>query len=356
MNEPPVQPAHTNESIFAQMDHLSMKTRRIKLISWLSFLLYPVLLLLPSVLGFEIDAGGAITAIPYGAATIVGPIVVFCIFRNWAASVARKYDSYTGFFKTEVVKAELDAAFQSPAFEETGFEPENGWPKQFIESLQLFKSFNIYDSNDWIQGRYSGIPFEQADINLTDEQQERYWDSDDNKYKTRTVRTPIFYGRMIKLSFANRFPTSLRIVSNNIDGVEYSSFSQTTVMGRVKVNSASMAGWESIETESVDLTGAFHSFAKNAASALTMLTPQVILGIISLKNKLTAPLILSFKANQLYVFIQTGGNAFEISASEKVEEQKNKVKKDVAFIVRSLEAITALTREMVDSAAMEPME
>ncbi|MDL2289462.1 DUF3137 domain-containing protein [Clostridia bacterium OttesenSCG-928-F22] len=354
MHENTAQPAYSIEATFAQMDRLFKKARAIRRVSWVSFLLYPVFMFAPDLLEIDIGAGGALGTILYGAIVMLGPIICFAIFRKWARRVERKYHGYSAFFKSIVVKTELNNAFANPAFSAPNFEPDKGWPIQFIQSFGLFKGFNIYESNDWLTGRYNNLPFEQADINLIDEHTERYWDSDDKTYRTRTVRTPIFRGRLLRLAFEEEFPTDLLIISSNIAGIAYSSSSTTTVMGKTTVKSAAMTGWDAIETESVDFNKAFHSFAIDPSLAMLMMKPQTILTILDIQNSFGMSLVFYFRNNELFVFQQTGGMTFEISSRENVEKQKSKAKEDAGVIVRFLEIMGNLAQGFINSSIMRP--
>lgn len=344
-------PVPTAESTFAQMDALYEKARKLKRSSWLILLIYPVLWFGPDLLGIYIGGASDFVIILYGILAVPGPFVAFAIMRNRAVKAKKAYGGFTGFFKDEVVKKELDAAFSNAVFN-----PDHGWPMHFIQSLGLFKEFNLYDSDDYIAGHYNNLPFEQADINLVEEHEESYWDSEDNCYRTRTVRTSIFHGRLIAFDFEDQFPTDLRILSTSFGGMQYTASTEVMVGGKTTVKSARIAGWQNIETESVDFTRAFHSFAIDAGTALVMLTPQIILHILDVQASLGMPIALYFKANKLYIFLRTGGRTFEVSSNKKAAEQVARAKEDVAFISRSLEAVSGIARDFINASFMMPID
>ena len=311
----------TNSDILTEMEMLRKKAQTVKMLSWASLVLLPIFLISLFIFDFIFIFGFGLFFI-----IAVGLMGLYVGFLMWHSYLLTKYKSYTGSFKSIVVKEGLEKVFMNPIYE-----PDSGWPVNVIRGLGLFKDFNIYATNDLIKAKYKNVSFEQADIELIDEHKETYV-GHNGRIQTRTVRTLHFSGRMIKFNFDAAFPSDLRIVGRKFGGVTPS-------------------GWKSIETASVDFNKKFLSSAPNMPAALTILKPQLIIKMLDFYEWFGQPFAFYFKGNNLFVFLP-GDKTFELLTDKDLESQRKIVLTDIGLLLRSLNVTVDIAKDFIDSSVM----
>ena len=341
----------TNEGSFPQMESLRKKAVIIGRVSWASFALYPIIIIIMVSLDIDIGAGGALSVISWGLFIVAGPWIIFLIFRKCRQIIIKNFLSYTDFFKSIVVEKGLEKVFENTDFENPCFESGSGWSKDFINNLKIFKYFNIYDSDDRITSKHKNFNIDQADVNLIEEHEETYME--DGKRETRTVRTEIFCGRIIKLEFNSHFPGELRIIGRGVPGIAFSSYSETRTRGKTRTISASMAGWETMETESVAFNEKFFSFSLNPTAALTFLKPQTIIKFLELDQTFKMPMAFYFRGKDLFVFQRNGGTTFELSLKATMDEQERIAQDDIEKINQFWKAMADISDDFINSLVSE---
>ena len=320
MNSTEIQNNRTDDDILAEMESLRKNVRTVKQLSLALFVLFPIFFL-------WVFFSGSIFMLGFNTFFIiaVGLMGVYAGFQMWHSYLLKKYKSYAGSFKSIVVKTELEKVFDNLIYE-----PDSGWPSSVIQDLRLFKSFNVYITNDRIKAEYKNVSFEQADIKLIDEHEESYRDANGD-WRTRKVQTIHFSGRMIKFNYDSYFPSDLRIVGKYFSGV-------------------SPSNWESIDTASIDFNKKFHSSASDKPASLMILKPQLIIKILDFYEWFGQSFAFYFKDNNLFVFLP-GKETFELS-DKKLETQRKTVLADIELLIRSLDATVDIADDFIDSAVM----
>jgi Protein of unknown function (DUF3137). len=320
MNSTEIQNNRTDDDILAEMESLRKNVRTVKQLSLALFVLFPIFFL-------WVFFSGSIFMLGFNTFFIiaVGLMGVYAVFQMWHSYLLKKYKSYAGSFKSIVVKTELEKVFDNLIYE-----PDSGWPSSVIQDLRLFKSFNVYITNDRIKAEYKNVSFEQADIKLIDEHEESYRDANGD-WRTRKVQTIHFSGRMIKFNYDSYFPSDLRIVGKYFSGV-------------------SPSNWESIDTASIDFNKKFHSSASDKPASLMILKPQLIIKILDFYEWFGQSFAFYFKDNNLFVFLP-GKETFELS-DKKLETQRKTVLADIELLIRSLDATVDIADDFIDSAVM----
>ena len=314
-------PNRTDSDILEEMERLRKEAQAVKTLSWLLFVLFPILFL-------YVFFSGSIFTLGFNTFLIiaVGLMGVYAALQMWHSHLLKKYASYAGSFKSIVVKTELEKVFENLIYE-----PDSGWPMSVIQDLGLFKNFNVYITNDRIKAKYKNVSFEQADIKLIDEREERYTDANGNR-RTRKVQTIHFSGRMIKFNYDSYFPSDLRIVGKYFGGVSPSK-------------------WKSIDTASIDFNKMFHSSASNIPASLMILKPQLIIKILDFYEWFGKSFVFYFKDNNMFVFLP-GNEAFELLINKDLETQRKMVLKDVNLLVKCLDVTVDIADDYIDSAVM----
>jgi Protein of unknown function (DUF3137). len=308
-------PNRTDSDILTEMERLRKEAQTLKYVPLVFLVLCPVLLIVLSPFSF---GAGAIAAF--------GSLIASVVFYVRHHYILARYKSHTNSFKSLVVKTELEKVFENLTFE-----PDSGWPISAVQSLNLFKYFNIYATNDLIKAKYKNVSFEQADIKLIDEHKETYI-SANGRIKKRTVRIVHFSGRMIKFKFDSYFPSNLRIVGRYFNGV-------------------SPSGWESIETASVDFNKKFLSSASDMPAALTVLKPQLIIKILDFYDRFGMPFAFYFKDNNMFLFLP-GNETFELLNNKDLKTQKKMVLVDIYFLLKSLDVAVDIADDFIGSPVM----
>ena len=330
-------PAGDEDKIFAQMQQARSSITLFRRLTWWALALYPleflVMFTIPEAFSFvsDADTGGMIL---FGFMIIAGPQVISHLFRMAASSSRRHYDEYSGVLKTAVVRGRLEEAFKNGPFANTVYEPDKGLSKEEIQGLNFFAHADFYSSDDRIEGEYENLRFSHTDCSLVRE--ETHTDKD-RDYK---VEIDVFRGRVLRFPFGKPFPGDLRIVSRNFAGAAYESYSMVTVMGKKRVQSAAMAGWENVETESFAFNEEYVCFAKDPVAALVILKPQVIAKIFDLRERFKLPLALYFRGDEVFAFLHTGMDTFAVDPRRTLEEEKEKVDWDIKLMVAFLEVMS----------------
>ncbi|HAN21446.1 MAG: hypothetical protein A2Y15_09190 [Clostridiales bacterium GWF2_36_10] len=212
--------------------------------------------------------------------------VPFIIFILAAISMRflitnKKVKAYKTGYKRQIVEDILKNSFT-----DLYFDAENGMPEETIENTGMMSMGNLYNSNDYIKGRYKDISFEQADVLIQRKGKHTY---------------TYFKGRWMVFDFNKSFASNLL--------VKEKSFAHS------KTNSS----WFTPETErfiKIKLEDSvfnsdFDVYTDNQHEAYYILTPHFMQNIMKLNDVKEGELILCFSESKLHVGIYDDTDAFE---------------------------------------------
>lgn len=218
---------------------------------------------------------------------------------------------YNEIFEKSVVNKTLESVFEVKEFDRGKRIDE-----KTIHDSQLFSYYEDYWGEDYLAAEYKGTQFVQADTRLTKEEEETYRDGDGDIQK-RMVTVNVFAGRFII--------------------VDYDAISNEPVYVRYRRNKKEKT---IIETEMQSFNDRFYVEADSPQSALRILTPQVLEGIVTASNKLNCPLSVAFKDDKIYIAVSTE-NSFVVTnvRGETLVMQQERIKKDVQVILDLIDSI-----------------
>lgn len=214
-------------------------------------------------------------------------------------------------FEKLIVNKILESVFNVKEFERT-----KSFDQNIIEDSKIFPDFDHYFGEDYLLAEYKGINFEQSDVNMTKEEEEHYKDRE-GKDRIRVVNKIVFNGRLIVVDFDT--------ISND----------------HVYVHDKRIKKMDTVvETEMQEFNNIFSIESKTPQTALQILTPQVIEGIVKASKKLNFPMSVAFKNDKIYIAVRSG-NSFEITnmRGETLLQQKERIKRDVQIILDLIDSI-----------------
>ena len=256
------------------------------------------------------------------AALLVALIVSFICFM-----VARlKRFTYNKMFKQHVVSAELGRVFDNLVYL-----PNQRFSDSELAGLDFFTCLDRVSGNDYIEADYRGVRFCQCDL-LIEEKHTETVKGSDGRTKTVIRYQEVFSGRAMRFDLANNFISEIRVIGKRFPG------------------EITPRSWQKLEAELVEFNDMFKTYATDAGAAFTLLTPQMIESVFYLNKSLNAPLALYFKQQTLYAFVALNREAFDISGTKTVLEEKTLLQKDIEFVTTFLD--TMYFKQRAGSAAL----
>ena len=268
----------------------------------LGILLWPVLVVTLSVL-LEDTSNEAVPGI-----IIMLSSMVSGIFFAWSALIKKRYSDA---FKENIVKAELDKAFEN-----LHYDPQGAVDQDSIRTLHCFRSFDAFTGNDLITADYNGLHFTQCDMGVMERYTVTVEDSNGDTHTEERWRD-VFRGRAMRFDFADAFRGKVQVVSKDFDAAEVKQ---------------SRGQWQSVETELAEFSKYFDVYAPDPLDAMTALTPQMIEGIFYLKKALDVPTALYFSGNTMTVFLALKREAFDVADKNTLLEEVRLLERDIALM------------------------
>ena len=235
-------------------------------------------------------------------------VIILIVLFNKKAPLDKVYKES---FDKSVVNKVLESVFDVKEFDrKKGFEVET------INDSQIFPYFDKYRGEDYLFAKYKDHDFTQADVYMSKEEERTHRDRDGNT-RIEIVDVTVFSGRLVI--------------------VDYDAISNEAVY----VHDKRIKKMKTIvETEVQSFNDRFATQADSPLSALRILTPQVLEGILTASNQLNYPMSLAFKDDKIYIAINSG-DSFVVTnwSGESILGQQERIKKDVQIILDLIDSI-----------------
>jgi hypothetical protein len=253
---------------------------------------------------------------------IVFTLIFFAIFVSAIAYVftvvfTRKDKSkFIDAYKTYFVENSLKNFFT-----DLNYLHNSGFLHAVLSNTGMMRTGDVYQSNDYISGKYNDVMFSQADIHI----QDRYTDSDGN-----THYVTIFKGRWMVFEFPKKFVSQMEIVQKGFRG------------NLIPRNSQNGKRIEKFETESITFNKIFNVYAEDGFEMFYILTPDIIQRIEDIASNGKRKILLCFTDNKLHVGLNDNKDAFEPPSARKSLDEKVELERVQADIKPITEFIDSL--------------
>ena len=247
-----------------------------------------------------------------GAAMIgvVAVIVLAVIALIYKVTIKPMVDDYKLSFKDAVVKPALEEFLS-----DLDYRPTESIPYPDILASRLFPAHTECSGNDLIKAKYRDLSFTQSNVTMLDERE--VMGDPENGGVTTTEKVVVFSGTLMMMDF--------------------DAFSGEPVAVRRR---SGKPGKNDILTESDAFNKLFRIDAKDAVSALRILTPPVLEGFINASEKLKCPLEAAFRNDKLYITL-ANGDTLEANetGTRTINEQRERIKTEMQDILSVVDNI-----------------
>lgn len=247
-----------------------------------------------------------------GAAMIgvVAVIVLAVIALIYKVTIKPMVDDYKLSFKDAVVKPALEEFLS-----DLDYRPTESIPYPDILASRLFPAHTECSGNDLIKAKYRDLSFTQSNVTMLDERE--VMGDPENGGVTTTEKVVVFSGTLMMMDF--------------------DAFSDEPVAVRRR---SGKPGKNDILTESDAFNKLFKIDAKDAVSALRILTPPVLEGFINASEKLKCPLEAAFRNDKLYITL-ANGDTLEANetGTRTINEQRKRIKTEMQDILSVVDNI-----------------
>lgn len=242
-----------------------------------------------------------------GVAAVIVLAVIALIYK---VTIKPMVDDYKLSFKDAVVKPALEEFLS-----DLDYRPTESIPYPDILASRLFPAHTECSGNDLIKAKYRDLSFTQSNVTMLDERE--VMGDPENGGVTTTEKVVVFSGTLMMMDF--------------------DAFSDEPVAVRRR---SGKPGKNDILTESDAFNKLFRIDAKDAVSALRILTPPVLEGFINASEKLKCPLEAAFRNDKLYI---TLANSDTLEANETgtrtINEQRKRIKTEMQDILSVVDNI-----------------
>lgn len=247
-----------------------------------------------------------------GAAMIgvVAVIVLAVIALVYKVTIKPMVDDYKLSFKDAVVKPALEEFLT-----DLDYRPTESIPYPDILASRLFPAHTECSGNDLIKAKYRDLSFTQSNVTMLDERE--VMGDPENGGVTTAEKVVVFSGTLMMMDF--------------------DAFSDEPVAVRRR---SGKPGKNDILTESDAFNKLFRIDAKDAVSALRILTPPVLEGFINASEKLKCPLEAAFRNDKLYITL-ANGDTLEANetGTRTINEQRERIKTEMQDILSVVDNI-----------------
>ncbi len=249
--------------------------------------------------GIAMLVGMSNADVPVQFFVIVIPFIAIPVFGR-LRGISKKFQFL---YKESFVKSILNETFT-----DAWCNWNEGYSKRAVEEIGLIEKGNQFHSEDYVSGKYEGIPFEQSDVVV--------------KRVVRSGKSTHTYihfkGRIFSFEFPKTDFYSVAVFSKsfmypgNFDGVPH----------------------QRVELESEDFNREFVVKAMQPHDAFYVLTPQVMECITSL-YRIYGNVAMRYVGGKVHVAINMQGNAFDGDIRKKIVyvEEMDKIKRDCHVII-----------------------
>lgn len=242
-----------------------------------------------------------------GVAAVIALAVIALIYK---VTIKPMVDDYKLSFKDAVVKPALEEFLS-----DLDYRPTESIPYPDILASRLFPAHTECSGNDLIKAKYRDLSFTQSNVTMLDERE--VMGDPENGGVTTTEKVVVFSGTLMMMDF--------------------DAFSDEPVAVRRR---SGKPGKNDILTESDAFNKLFRIDAKDAVSALRILTPPVLEGFINASEKLKCPLEAAFRNDKLYITL-TNGDTLEANetGTRTINEQRERIKTEMQDILSVVDNI-----------------
>lgn len=246
-------------------------------------------------------------AVMIGVAAVVALAIIALIYK---VTVKPMVDDYKLSFKDEVVKPALEEFLT-----DLDYRPTESIPYPDILASRLFPDHTECSGNDLIKAKYKDLSFTQSNVTMLDEQE--VMGDPENGGTTTTEKVVVFSGTLMIMDF--------------------DAYSDVPVAVRRRSGKPRK---KDILTESDAFNKLFRIDAKDAVSALRILTPPVLEGFINASEKLKCPLEAAFRNDKLYITL-ANGDTLEANetGTRTINEQRERIKTEMQDILAVVDNI-----------------
>lgn len=212
----------------------------------------------------------------------VGAYYVYTMFKNGGMARSTINANYGTTFKTNIFTKVI--GFINPNFR---YVMHGHLSEAEFFDLGIYEQRSyLYDGNDQIVGKHSGVSFQLCDLHVSRQK---------NFSKENEPPVTIFKGPAFVAQFNKAFQGETYIISRKVDS-QYIGFE----LG------------ESIRLEDAEFGQLFKVYSNDQIEARTILTPELMERIKSLGKKDKNKLMISFRHNRIGILNYNGKNNFEI--------------------------------------------
>ena len=242
-----------------------------------------------------------------GVAAVIALAVIALIYK---VTIKPMVDDYKLSFKDAVVKPALEEFLS-----DLDYRPTESIPYPDILASRLFPAHTECSGNDLIKAKYRDLSFTQSNVTMLDERE--VMGDPENGGVTTTEKVVVFSGTLMMMDF--------------------DAFSDEPVAVRRR---SGKPGKNDILTESDAFNKLFRIDAKDAVSALRILTPPVLDGFINVSEKLKCPLEAAFRNDKLYITL-ANGDTLEANetGTRTINEQRKRIKTEMQDILSVVDNI-----------------
>lgn len=242
-----------------------------------------------------------------GVAAVIALAVIALIYK---VTIKPMVDDYKLSFKDAVVKPALEEFLS-----DLDYRPTESIPYPDILASRLFPAHTECSGNDLIKAKYRDLSFTQSNVTMLDERE--VMGDPENGGVTTTEKVVVFSGTLMMMDF--------------------DAFSDEPVAVRRR---SGKPGKNDILTESDAFNKLFRIDAKDAVSALRILTPPVLEGFINASEKLKCPLEAAFRNDKLYITL-ANGDTLEANetGTRTINEQRERIKTEMQDILSVVDNI-----------------
>ena len=243
-----------------------------------------------------------------GVATTIGTLLTILLTQLFLFS--KKEIQYKEHYKRLFVE---DAV--KNVFEDACYGPREQLPKEKIANTEMMSMGSSYYSNDYIQGRYKGVLFEQADVCIQN--------------GSGKSTTTYFKGRWMIFEFPKPFASEVQIKEKG--------FSYAKKTGK---RSGKRPKMQTIKAGDAQFDKKFQVNAVDEREALSLLTSRTMENIMWLEKQNKGKLMICFVDNQLHIALHNKKDAFEPPVYRKINPERalRAVEKEIDMIIRFIEA------------------
>lgn len=242
-----------------------------------------------------------------GVAAVIALAVIALIYK---VTIKPMVDDYKLSFKDAVVKPALEEFLS-----DLDYRPTESIPYPDILASRLFPAHTECSGNDLIKAKYRDLSFTQSNVTMLDERE--VMGDPENGGVTTTEKVVVFSGTLMMMDF--------------------DAFSDEPVAVRRRSGKPEK---NDILTESDAFNKLFRIDAKDAVSALRILTPPVLEGFINASEKLKCPLEAAFRNDKLYITL-ANGDTLEANetGTRTINEQRKRIKTEMQDILSVVDNI-----------------